>query len=279
MLSYRHAFHAGNHADVLKHATLIALLDYLNQKDKPYWYIDTHAGAGAYQLDSDIANKTAEYRDGIARLWQAKALPPLLARYRDVVASFNKGSSLLHYPGSPLVAQRVMRESDRLRLFELHPRDAEMLANNTAPFGRQSLMDKADGFGGLKSLMPPPTRRALTLIDPPFEEKQDYQRVVRALDEALQRFATGVYAVWYPCLSREESRELPVALKKLAPKWLRAELHVSTPASDGFGMFGSGMFILNPPYTLAEALEQSLPAMVELCGLDRGARYVLEHAG
>jgi len=277
MLSYRHAFHAGNHADVLKHFLLVELLSYLNQKDKPYWYIDSHAGAGAYSLTEGYATKNAEFETGIARLWERTDLPAPLARYVEVVRGFNATSTLAHYPGSPLVAQAVMRPDDKLRLFELHPSDSALLEANITDFHRQVVLQVTDGFNGLKSVLPPAPRRGLTLIDPPYEDKQDYQRVVKALHAALERFATGIYAVWYPCLQREEARELPGKLKGLPVKsWLRAELYVQSPAADGFGMHGSGMFILNPPYTLHATLQTVLPVLVDALGLDGGARYVLE---
>ncbi|WP_148715128.1 23S rRNA (adenine(2030)-N(6))-methyltransferase RlmJ [Chitinolyticbacter meiyuanensis] len=277
MLSYRHAFHAGNHADVLKHFLLVELLHYLNQKDKPYWYIDTHAGAGLYALTEGYAARNAEFESGVARLWQAPDLPAPLARYVDAVRAFNPAGQLAFYPGSPLVAQHVMRDSDKLRLFELHPTDGKLLADNVATLGRQAQWQQADGFAGIKAVLPPPPRRALTLIDPPYEDKADYRRVVQAMEEALRRFATGSYAIWYPCLQREEARALPQQLKKLPAKgWLQAELYVQGPSSDGFGMHGSGMFIVNPPYTLHATLAEVLPYLLGRLGQDGGARFVLE---
>ncbi|WP_035052819.1 23S rRNA (adenine(2030)-N(6))-methyltransferase RlmJ [Andreprevotia chitinilytica] len=277
MLSYRHAFHAGNHADVLKHFLLVELLSYLNLKDKPYWYIDSHAGAGAYSLTEGYATKNAEFETGIARLWRRSDLPPVLNRYMDVVRSFNVDGQLRHYPGSPLVAQLCMRADDRLRLFELHPSDSELLLDNVEDFRKQVVVQVGDGFAGLKSVLPPAPRRALTLIDPPFEDKRDYRRVIDALEDSLRRFAPGTYAVWYPCLQRHESNELPEQLKHLPAKsWLRVELHVQTPSREGFGMHGSGMFILNPPYTLHDTLQGVLPYLVKHLGVDDGARFVLE---
>ncbi|WP_269531988.1 23S rRNA (adenine(2030)-N(6))-methyltransferase RlmJ [Chitinimonas sp. BJYL2] len=277
MLSYRHAFHAGNHADVLKHYLLVRLLDYLNQKDKPYWYVDTHAGAGAYQLDSHYASKNAEFAGGIARLWQRHDLPAGLAQYVDVVRGLNQDGKLLHYPGSPLVAAPLLRQGDRLRLFELHPTDFPILENNMATLRRQAKLFKSDGFAGLKAVLPPEPRRGLVLIDPPYEEKQDYQRVVQAMEEALRRFPTGTYAIWYPMLQRYESRQLPENLKHLPVKsWLHASLTVHTPNEDGFGMHGSGMFILNPPWRLHEELSTTLPYLRTHLALDPGASYQLE---
>ncbi|MEO8330894.1 MAG: 23S rRNA (adenine(2030)-N(6))-methyltransferase RlmJ, partial [Gallionella sp.] len=181
MLSYRHAFHAGNHADVLKHFIEVQLLHYLAQKDKPFWYIDTHAGAGCYSLESGYATQNAEYQSGIALLWERDDLPAPLAEYVALVKRINPDGQMKLYPGSPLIALEMLREQDRMRLFELHPTDSEILQQNFAGHGSQVLMQTADGFGALKALLPPPPRRALVLIDPPYEDKQDYRRVVAAL--------------------------------------------------------------------------------------------------
>ncbi|HAF45469.1 MAG TPA: 23S rRNA (adenine(2030)-N(6))-methyltransferase RlmJ [Gallionellaceae bacterium] len=277
MLSYRHAFHAGNHADVLKHFVELQLLRYLAQKDKPFWYIDTHAGAGCYELDSEYAEKNAEYESGIARLWQADDLPASLAEYVDMVKYFNPEGVLHLYPGSPLVALDSMREQDRLRLFELHPSDFDILEQNFAGHDTHVLMQKVDGFGALKALLPPPPRRALVLIDPPYEEKQDYRRVVSALQEGLRRFATGTYAVWYPQLQRSESVLLPGELKQLPVKsWLHVALSVQRPSLDGFGMHGSGMFVLNPPWTLHATLQEVMPVLASRLGQNGEGSFVLE---
>jgi 23S rRNA (adenine2030-N6)-methyltransferase len=215
MLSYRHAFHAGSHADVLKHFIEVQLLRYLAQKDKPFWYIDTHAGAGCYELESGYAAQNEEYKSGIARLWARDDLPAPLADYVALVKRINPDGQMKLYPGSPLVALELLREQDRMRLFELHPTDHEILQQNFAGHGTQVLMQEADGFGALKALLPPPPRRALVLIDPSYEDKQDYRRVVEALREGLKRFANGIYAVWYPQLQRAEAWQLPVQLKQL----------------------------------------------------------------
>ena len=277
MLSYRHAFHAGNHADVLKHSVLIALLRYLGQKDKAFWVIDTHAGAGAYALDSAQAGKLGEYRQGIGRLWERAELPPLLADYVDQVRKLNPDGRLLHYPGSPFFSWWNLREQDRLRLFELHSRDARLLGDNFQTAGRQVIVSPTDGFAGLKALLPPPPRRALVLIDPSYEEKQDYERVIQALRDALTRFAGGTYMLWYPQLTRLEAHELPQRLKRLpVAAWLHVALRVCTPAKDGFGMHGSGLFIINPPWTLHDALADTLPFLCKVLGEDDGAGYTLE---
>ncbi|MBY0576454.1 MAG: 23S rRNA (adenine(2030)-N(6))-methyltransferase RlmJ [Gallionellaceae bacterium] len=278
MLSYRHAFHAGNHADVLKHFIEVQLLRYLAQKDKPFWYIDTHAGAGCYALDSGYATQNAEYQGGIARLWERDDLPVPLADYVALVKRINPGGQMKLYPGSPLVALELLRKQDRMRLFELHPADSEILRENFAGHDAQVLVQTADGFAVLKALLPPPPRRALVLIDPPYEDKQDYQRVVSALREGLKRFANGVYAVWYPQLQRAEARQLPEQLKKLPVKsWLHVALSVQTPSEDGFGMRGSGMFVLNPPWVLHGVLQQAMPYLVRRLGQDDGAAFMLEY--
>jgi 23S rRNA (adenine2030-N6)-methyltransferase len=277
MLSYRHAFHAGNHADVLKHFIEVQLLRYLAQKDKPFWYIDTHAGAGCYELDTAYATQNAEFESGIARLWQRDDLPAPLAEYVALVKRLNPDGQLKLYPGSPLVAQELLRGQDRMRLFELHPTDHEILQENFAAQSHSVLIQKADGFGALKALLPPPPRRALVLIDPPYEEKQDYQRVLKALQEGLKRFANGVYAVWYPQLQRADARQLPGELKQLPVKsWLHVALSVQAPSAEGFGMHGSGMFILNPPWTLHGELKTVMPYLVKVLGQDGGAGFELE---
>ncbi|WP_047396697.1 23S rRNA (adenine(2030)-N(6))-methyltransferase RlmJ [Chitinibacter sp. ZOR0017] len=277
MLSYRHAFHAGNHADVLKHAVQTLLLDYLNQKDKPWWYIDTHAGAGVYSLTEGYATKNAEYNTGIARIWQRQDLPAPLQRYVEIVRELNPGERLQLYPGSPYVAQALQRSDDKLRLFELHSSDVQLLSDNFASAGRAAQVQHADGFASIKGVLPPPPRRALMLIDPPYEDKHDYVRVVDTMKLALERFATGVYAIWYPELSRPEVKQMLDKLKKLPAKgWLHAALTVHSPRADGFGMHGSGMFVFNPPWTLAESLQTSLPYLVQHLGIDGGARYTLE---
>ena len=280
MLSYRHAFHAGNHADMLKHFVLWLVLDYFNRKDKPYWYIDTHAGAGLYDLSGGEAQKVGEYRDGIARLMAAEKLPDTLSAFRARLKAMLPQAGL--YCGSPWLAQAATREIDKLRLFELHPADCRHLQNNmeTAGLKRRGIIRQEDGFQGLIALLPPPTRRAVVLIDPPYEQKQDYARVAHTLKEARKRFEQGCYLVWYPCLSREESRKLPKQLQKLSPdNFLQAELYIKQPARDGFGMHGSGMFVINPPYLLAEQLRDSLPVLTELLAQDAGARFVLECRG
>src|SRR3954469_7498817 len=217
MLSYRHAFHAGNHADVLKHFVQVQLHEHMNQKDAAYTYIDTHSGAGVYALDSREATKKAEFGTGIGPLWERADLPRPLAAYLDLIKGMNPSGKLRYYPGSPYVADQMSRSQDRLRLFELHPADSKILADNFRKVeahkaeqgerarGRRVMIERGDGFHSLKSLLPPPSRRALVLIDPPYEIKDDYRKVKDVLDDALARFPSGIYAVWYPVLQRMES--------------------------------------------------------------------------
>ncbi len=281
MLAYRHAFHAGNHADVLKHAVQVALLRHLNAKDKGWRLVDTHAGAGLYQLNAPQAQKRLEFVDGIGRLWGSGGLPPLLSDYIAQVRDCNGGAGeLTRYPGSPLISQQLAREQDQLRLFELHPTDAPLLSQ-LFDGDRRVEIKKADGFAALKAQLPPPTRRGLVFMDPSYEIKTDYQAVKVACEEVMRRFGEGMIAVWYPQLVLRESQQLPVRLKVLAREharkgWLHVRLTVGEPGPDGFGMFGSGMFIFNPPHTLGAALRESLPLLVERLGQGRGAAQLLE---
>ena len=290
-LSYRHAFHAGNHADVLKHFVQIQLHEYMNQKDTAYTYIDTHSGAGVYALDGGYASKNAEYETGIGPLWDRKDMPKQLADYVNLVKGLNPSGKMRYYPGSPYCADKAMREQDRLRLFELHPADSKILADNfrkvaehaaaqgerPAQRGKRVLIERGDGFHALKTLLPPQSRRALVLIDPPYEDKQDYRKVRDALEDSLARFPSGIFAIWYPVLQRMESRQFADKLKRLpAKEWLNVTLTVSTPGPDGFGLHSSGMFIMNPPYTLEPTLRQVMPYLVQVLGKDAGATFVIE---
>ncbi len=277
MLSYRHAFHAGNHADVLKHLLLVQLIRYFKQKDKPFWVIDTHAGAGLYELENGYATKLNEFETGIGQLWPRADLPAPLKDYVDLVRQLNPDGKLRFYPGSPWLALHAMREQDRLRLFELHSSDARHLQENFKAAGRRVGIATSDGFAGLKGLLPPPPRRGLVLIDPSYELREDYQQVLHALRDNLQRFATGTFALWYPQLAHIESAQLPDKLKRLDSKnWLHVTLNVRAPAADGIGMHGSGMFIINPPWTLHAMLKSAMPYLVQTLGQDVGSGFILE---
>ena len=278
MLAYRHAFHAGNHADVLKHITLCLVLRYMNQKDKSYRLIDTHAGAGGYSLEGQYAQKKGEYLQGVARLWDKSPdeLPEAVADYMALVRQFNPEGQLEQYPGSPAFAKMLLRAQDQLRLYELHPTDHRILESYLGAVKGAEVKD-TDGFEGLKSQVPPSSRRAVVLMDPSYEGHGDYSKVIASLREAILRFPEGVYMVWYPQVSKLEAAQLPRRLEGLAPKgWLHARLTVQVPDSQGFGLAGSGMFILNPPYTLHDQLLAVLPYLTEVLGQYDGANYLLE---
>ncbi|BDE69590.1 MULTISPECIES: 23S rRNA (adenine(2030)-N(6))-methyltransferase RlmJ [Delftia] len=290
MFSYRHAFHAGNHADVLKHTVLIATLQYLLQKEAALTVLDTHAGAGLYRLDGDYANKSGEAADGILRLAQAKEseLAPVLQAYIASVRSFNQGAQLRNYPGSPFIIQSLLRvqERDKLKVFELHPTDMRSLAGNIAQLeaGRQVAVLHEDGFEGIKKFLPPPSRRALVLCDPSYELKSDYAKVLDMAADSLKRFATGTYAFWYPIIPRPEAHDLPRRLKTMTTKagrsWLHVELTVkSNKTSERGGLPASGMFLINPPFNLKEQLKPAMPQLVKLLGQDENAAFTLESGG
>lgn len=293
MFSYRHAFHAGNHADVLKHTTLIAAMQYLTEKDTVLTVLDSHAGAGLYRLDGDYANTSGEAADGIFRLIAPNTPPlePALQNYVDIVKGFNQGKGLKVYPGSPFIIQQLLRPHDRLKVFELHPTDLRALAGNVAQLeaGRQVAVLHEDGFEGIKKFLPPPARRALVLCDPSYEMKSDYAKVLDMAADSLKRFATGTYMFWYPIIPRPEAHDLPKRLKTLATKagksWLHATLTVKSSKLTGIvggetkrpGLPASGMFIINPPYTLKTALHKALPQMVQLLSQDdQVATHALE---
>ena len=345
MFSYRHAFHAGNHADVLKHTTLIALMKYLTQKDTALTVIDTHAGAGLYRLDGDHTETSGEAQDGIFRLLSASNQPPApviraqaatkkiasanaspapvkaskpeptvrktaakpaqawapaLQDYIDLLRALNpqfaesgNPAHLKIYPGSPFIEQQFLSGRDKLKLFELHPTDFKSLTGNIEQLGvgRQVVVAREDGFEVLKTFLPPPARRAMVFCDPSYEMKTDYARVSACMTDAVKRFATGTYVVWYPIIPRPEAHDLPRKLKTLAVKasrsWLNATLTVKssklTTDTEGEvirpGLPASGMFIINPPHTLKEKLQAALPQMVALLGQDRNAAFGLESGG
>ena len=276
MLAYRHAFHAGNHADVLKHTVLTLVLRYMNQKDKSYRLVDTHAGAGGYSLEGRFAQKKGEFEQGIGRLWDRDDLPEAVADYVQLVRRFNPGGRLEQYPGSPAFAQMLLRPQDQLRLFELHPTDHRILQSYIGELKGAEVYDK-DGFDGLKGQVPPASRRGVVLMDPSYEGHKDYGRVIGSLRDALARFAEGVYLVWYPQVSKLEAAQLPKRLEALAPKaWLHARLTVQQPDQQGFGLAGSGMFVINPPFTLHDELLKVLPWLTDVLGQYDGANYLLE---
>ncbi len=278
MLSYRHGFHAGNHADVLKHLVQSLVIEHLIKKDKPVRYIDTHSATGGYALNSAQSQKTNEWQEGIGPLWNNSNLPECMEPYMEAVKAFNRGkSSLEHYPGSPSIATELFRPYDSLQLFELHPADSRELARNFQN-DRRVKVSQGDGFSGLKGLLPPAERRALVLIDPPYEVKDDYATVIKSLKSSLQRFATGVYAVWYPMINSEHSRMFPHKLERCgADRWLHVNLMVRGNNTEG--MFGSGMFIINPPWMLETQLKEAMPALVKLLAQNPDAGFTLKTHG
>lgn len=282
MLAYRHAFHAGNHADVLKHVVLARVLRHMNAKNKGWRYVDSHAGAGGYSLHSAYANKRAEHADGIGRLWGRADLPPAVADYVELVRGFNPGGTLDQYPGSPAIAHALRRPQDELHLHELHPTDHKILASWLADErGVQVSMD--DGFAAIARELPPPTRRGVLLIDPPYELRADYAKVLAGLRDALARFADGVVIVWLPQLQLLEAARLPQRLKAAAAPakkgWLLARLSVARGDARGFGLLGSSVFVANPPHTLAPLLRELLPWLAaELSQCER-PQWALETGG
>ncbi len=266
MLSYRHSFHAGNFADVLKHIVLVQILEYLTRKDKAFTYIDTHAGAGLYDLQSDHAIKLNEATGGFKKL--AAEDWPELSTYFEVIQRHNTTDTCSQYPGSPLFAQHVLREQDRARLFELHPADYEILSRVFEKDSRFGL-ELMDGYRGLLSQLPPSSRRGLILIDPSYEVKSDYETVIQTIRKAHRKFETGTYALWYPVVQRERIDLLETQLMKSGIRNIQQfELGLS-PDSDERGMTASGMMIINPPWTLKDKMEHLLPKLV--ASLDTGA--------
>jgi 23S rRNA (adenine2030-N6)-methyltransferase len=268
LLSYRHSFHAGNYADVIKHIVLIELLEHMIKKDKAFDYIDTHAGAGLYDLHGSHAVKLNEYRDGVAKLipddW------PELDRYFQLIRQFNSHGQLNYYPGSPMIASHYLRRQDRSWLYELHPSDSSLLAKNIGKTKHTRIMNQ-DGFDGLLSLVPPVSRRAVVLIDPPYEVKSDYNLVVDTLVEAYSKFKTGTYALWYPVVDRKQIDQLERRLKKSGIKDIQQyELGIAKDQY-GTGMSASGMIVINPPWTLKDKMKTVLPKLVATLGQSDGA--------
>ena len=266
MLSYRHRFHAGNYADVLKHCVLVQLLRYLTQKDKPLWYMDTHAGAGYYDLTGPAAKKTAEFEGGIGTLWNLAKLPPALVDYRACVRAAC-GERLSGYPGSPWFAQHLLRPEDRLVFCELHPADHVQLDRT---FGAAPNVQcyAEDGWQKSLALTPPPERRGLVLIDPSYEVKDEYGRVVEHLKQLHRKFATGVYAVWYPIA---DPTRTDLLLRRLRSSGLRRvqryELGLTRDHARP-GMTGTGMIVVNPPWQLTEQMAPVLAFRASLLGAD-----------
>lgn len=270
MLSYRHGFHAGNHADVLKHLVLVRALQLMQKKPKPLCYLDTHAGGGAYSLTSAQADKTAEFRAGIGRLWDESEVPAPVTAYLEQVRHFS-GAQLTRYPGSPQLASQLLGATDRILLHDLHRTELRSLERL---FGRDRRVRirEEDGFAAGVSNMPPRERRGLMLIDPPYEIKTDYERVVKLLQDAHRRFSTGVFALWYPVVERARIDRLERALQKSGIRRIDLyELAVRADAEPGMG--ASGMVVINPPWPLREEMDASLPWLAEVLGENGAGRF------
>jgi len=264
-MNYRHAFHAGNHADVLKHYILSRLIALLSRKEAPFAYLDSHAGVGLYDLQGDQASRTGEWLQGIARLWQAEDVPDQLVDYLEVIRAMNPDGVLRHYPGSPELARMLTREQDRLYLNEKHPEDGRLLKENMAG-DRRVAVHLGEGWYVSRALLPTREKRVLLLIDPPFEQADEQERCVQALNEAIGRMRQAVVAIWYPIKELGQLRRFYRDLEKSnAPKLLRIELYVH-PADDAQRLNGSGLVISNPPWGLEDELKQILPWLTTLLG-------------
>lgn len=274
-MNYRHIYHAGNFADVLKHAVLARLIVYLQQKDKAFRLLDTHAGIGLYDLSSEEAQKTGEWREGIGHLMEAKLPEPvatILAPYLDAVRSLNPEGEITLYPGSPKLARMLFRPQDRLSAMELHPDDSRRLAR-LFEGDYQVRVTELDGWLALGAHLPPKEKRGIVLVDPPFEEEGEYDRLIEGLARAWRRFPGGVYCLWYPIKKGAPITDFHEGLKALEiPKMLCAELSVKSDR-DTTGLSGTGLIIVNPPFTLKDELHAALPELKRVMAQDRYASH------
>ncbi|ADZ89999.1 23S rRNA (adenine(2030)-N(6))-methyltransferase RlmJ [Marinomonas mediterranea] len=275
MLSYRHIYHAGNHADILKHLVVSQICRHFVKKDAPFFYLDTHAGIGMYELASDQAQLNKEFDTGIGRLMSKSDLPEPLEQYLDIVKSLNPNEILEVYPGSPKVVDYYTRQKDKLHLCELHPNDYLLLAS-LFPKKRKANVVKENGFGSVKAMLPPPQKRGFVLMDPPYEVKKDYQDVVKALQEGHKRFSQGTYAIWYPVLNRRQADSLLDAVKKTEVRnILLLELCIRE-TEEKRGMAGSGMIIVNPPWTLEKEAQEFMPYLQNTLAEDANAHFQIK---
>jgi len=274
LLSYRHAFHAGNFADVLKHAVLTNVLEYMTRKDKGYTYIDSHSGAGMYQLTEEYAQKTGEYKQGIAKLINNDDIPEALEEYIALIKSFNDAEKLELYPGSPAVAKEFSRRQDSAHLFELHSTDINHLTEFCERWSK-SHVKQSDGYQGILSLLPPPSRRGVVLIDPPYELKEDYTKAVKTIISAYKKFATGTYILWYPVVKRELIDKMRAQfIASDVKNVLQVEFSMQKD-TDTYGMTGTGLFVVNPPWQLTQQLETIMPYLKGKLG-DSQSSYSVE---
>ncbi|PWJ85201.1 23S rRNA (adenine2030-N6)-methyltransferase [Pseudaminobacter salicylatoxidans] len=277
-MNYRHAYHAGNFADVVKHAVLARLVEYLKQKDKAFRVIDTHAGIGLYDLGSEEAGKTGEWRGGIGRLLDATFSPEaaaLLKPYLDAVGETDASGELSFYPGSPLVVRRLLRKQDRLSAIELHPQDVQLLKELFAE-DFQVRVTELDGWLALGAHLPPKEKRGLVLVDPPFEKEGEFLRLVEGLQRAHRRWPGGIYALWYPIKDRKAVAGFRQALADAGiPKIMDIGFEIRRPSSEP-RLDGTGMIVVNPPYTLERELNVLLPALHALLAEEKGSGWSLE---
>ncbi|MDP2903061.1 MAG: 23S rRNA (adenine(2030)-N(6))-methyltransferase RlmJ [Methylovulum sp.] len=275
MLSYRHAFHAGNFADVLKHLILIQILGYLSEKDKAFCCIDTHAGPGDTALNGSYALKNREFENGIGKLWLRDDLPESVASYVKLIRGFNPSARLNRYPGSPLIAKHLLRQHDRLLLYELHSTEIQALSKAVNKDKRVTVFH-ADGLTHALGLLPPRERRGLILIDPSYEIKSDYTQATETLIKMTKRFATGTYALWYPVVERHRNQALEHAIQTSGIKNVLLFELGREADSDGHGMTASGMIVVNPPWTLEAQMQCALPWLAEALGQDGAGFYRIQ---
>ena len=279
-MNYRHAFHAGNFADVMKHALLVRILVYLQRKETPLRVIDTHAGIGLYDLTGNEAERTGEWIDGIGRLGEAFApdVEELLAPYRTVIADVRARHGEATYPGSPGIMRELLRRQDRGVFVELHPADHAVLSRAFNAVANLKVLH-LDGWTALHALIPPKEKRGLVLVDPPYEKPNELERLGTELLAALRKWPTGVYAGWYPIKDLEPVNAVAARLHEESPRpGLRLELLVDDP-KDPTRLNGSGLFVLNPPWPLRDEAERLLPALAERLSRGRYGGYRCEAFG
>lgn len=277
-MNYRHVFHAGNFADVVKHTILTRILTYLMRKDAPFRVIDTHAGVGLYDLQGAAAEKTGEWVDGIGRL-AGRDLPApvqnLLAPYLNAVRTQNPGGELRFYPGSPMITRSMLRQQDRLMALELHPADVEALRENFAG-DFQVRVTHVDGWQALGTHLPPKEKRGLVLIDPPFEERNEFERMAQNLIKAHKRWPTGLYALWYPIKDVADVDKFVALLKATGiPKILRLELTIRQPSKPP-RLHGTGMIVINPPFVLEEEMQTLLPVLADVLSDEGRGQWLID---
>ena len=282
-MNYRHAFHAGNFADVLKHIVLVRILTYLHEKPSAFRVIDTHAGAGVYDLSGDEATSTSEWTTGIARVMQARfseTALPLVQPYLDIVRSFNNKNELKFYPGSPLIARKLLRPQDSLVACEVEPMARKRLVSNLRRDPQARVVD-IDGWVGLPAYVPPKERRGVVLIDPPYEKKNEFERIAAGFEEAFKKWPTGIFTLWYPVKSRRSADTLAQHVGSCVAaagvgKTLRLEFSVAPFAGEG-RLTSTGLLIVNPPWKLMAELKAILPGLEKPLGQGGAARFRLEY--